>query len=272
VVAVSLKKKAASGCGGSGSSGHGLAVDMVRVDGGSFLMGADRGERWETPAHRVRLAAFYMDRREVSNRDYAVFVSDTGHPPPNLDEAWAQAANWVDGAPPPGSLDLPAVLVDRSDAEAFCAWRGAHLPTTWEWEKGARGADGRAFPWGAQWVDGRANLAEGGEMDGHRSAAPVDAFPEDLSPWGVEQMAGNVGEWVASDFAEDLRAALGVGARPAREKHLLTEAGIAERRGGHWLQPLPLYARTTVRWRVDAAEKSTVTGFRCAASRSERHH
>lgn len=247
-----------------------VRIDMVRIPGGAFVMGTDDGEAWEGPTRRVVLPTFWIDRREVTNAEYWQFVRSTGHRRPHLEEAWAAAFAWTPAGPPPGKDDFPVTLVDRDDAAAFCEWRGAHLPTPWEWEKAYRGDDGRLYPWGDTWDASRANLRDGGEVDGVKTVAPVDAFPDDLSPHGVVGMAGNVAEWVAGDFAEALGLALDHRDRPVRQDQLPREAGIAERRGGHWLQPLPLYAAGHVRWRVDATERTTLTGFRCAASRRER--
>ncbi len=235
--------------------------DLIKIPAGKFVMGTDDGEAWEGPARTWFVPAFRIDRREVSNAEYARFVQATGHRAPALDEPWAKGASWTGTSPPAGTEGHPAVLVSRDDAAAYCAWRGARLPTTWEWEKAARGTDDAA------WTEppASANL-RGADVDGHKRAAPVDAAPEDVSPYGVEQMTGNVGEWVAGDFVEDLTPAADGRGRPSRIEDLsrAREAGIAERRGGHWLTALPMYAAPWVRWRVQAYELSTVTGFRCA--------
>lgn len=245
-------------------------VDMVRVPAGAFVLGHADGESWEGPPAKCNLPLFFIDRREVSNADYARFVAQTGHRVPDSDDEFASRDVWKGGRPPAGSEQRPVVLVARDDAEAYCAWRGAHLPTTWEWEKAARGPMGAAWPWGSEPDAARANLADRGKIDGHRRSAPVDGMPRDLSPYDVEQMAGNVAEWVAGDFAEELSLALDKRGRPKSPELLVREAGMGERRGGHWNQ-LDLYARGATRWRAPADERSPLAGFRCAASSSERH-
>ena len=112
------------------SASQGPPLDMVRIPGGFFQMGSNDAERWEGPMHRVHLPTFHMDRHEVSNADYALFVQATGHPHPRRDDAWAKAASWSGNRPPAGRERLPVVLVTRDDAEAYCRWRRGHLPTT----------------------------------------------------------------------------------------------------------------------------------------------
>lgn len=137
--------------------------EMRLVPYGSFNADEDR-----IP---VTLPVFYIDRTEVSNGNYARFTRERGK------------------AVPTAEADLPVVNVTYEDAKAFCEWAGKRLPMPVEWEKAARGMDGRTFPWGDTADASKANVAGQG-------LRPVESTPEGASPFGVLNMAGNVWEWV----------------------------------------------------------------------------
>lgn len=151
--------------------------DMVLVEEGPALLGKDR--------HSERVCSFYIDKTEVSNRAYATFCRETGHPKPaGFDDAQAE---------------LPVVNVSFYDAQAFARWAGKRLPTDIEWEKAARGTNGRMYPWGNDLRLKGANI----EGDG---PVPVSAYPESASPYGALNMLGNVAEWVDKPgFPSDAR-------------------------------------------------------------------
>lgn len=172
---------------------------MVRIPAGEFVMGTDEIDPentalklgvvkpWfedERPAHRVRLPTYFVDRFEVTNSQYKAFTDATGHPPP---------PSWIDGSPPSGKGSLPVVRVTFDEAQAHCHWGGKRLPTEEEWEKAARGTDGRIYPWGNTFEANRGNV--GGS---HSERMPVGSFPEGASPYGVEDLIGNVWEWTDS--------------------------------------------------------------------------
>ncbi len=174
-------------------------LDLVRIPGGDFLQGRDDKQgpkedlEWYTlqiPAHTVKnVAPFDIDRTEVTNAEYALFVCDTGHDLP---------ADWGDGAAPPaGREKWPVRNVSYKDAEAFAAWRSQRdhttyrLPTETEWEFAAKGQKKYRYPWGNEWADDRANLGTG-------APKPVGFYPKWTSPYGVLDMLGNVSEWTAS--------------------------------------------------------------------------
>ncbi len=160
--------------------------EMVLVPAGEFVFGDDSPES-PNPRQTVDLAAFYIDVSEVSNAAYQQFCDATGHAPPE---------------PPPWDrnyfkkLDYPVGNVSFEDAQAFAAWAGKRLPSEQEWEKAARGADARVYPWGNSLPLRQANVD--GASDGFGNTAPVDAFAEGASPYGALNMAGNVWEWTAS--------------------------------------------------------------------------
>ncbi len=122
---------------------------------------------------------FWMDRYEVTNAEYAEFVAQTGH----------RAAQFADD-PDFNGADLPVTGVDYDDAVAYCTWAGKRLPTEVEWEKAARGTDGRIYPWGND------DNLERAYLQG-KHPVPVTAYKQDVSPYGIYDMAGNVAEWVA---------------------------------------------------------------------------
>jgi iron(II)-dependent oxidoreductase len=158
--------------------------EMLLVPAGPFTMGSDEFAR-ERPVHVRDLPAFWIDRFPVTNEAFVRFVAATGHRAP---------VDWVEGAPRPGTLRHP-VMVTWADADAYASWAGKRLPTEAEWEKAARGTDGRRYPWGDTWDQTRARtweIAAAGER-----LEDVDARPQSASPYGCEQMVGLLEEWCA---------------------------------------------------------------------------
>lgn len=177
-----------------------LAVDRVAVAAGPFVQGSARGDEDERPPRSRVLPAFVIDRTEVTRTAYAACVG--AHRCKPLPD---------DLAGPPGSDGtLPATNVSWFDARDFCAFAGGRLPSEAEWEKAARGPDGREFPWGAEGVCERANW---GNFDGEGPCAgtnpgfpvAVGRYQDGASPYGALDMAGNVWEWVADRYDDDPR-------------------------------------------------------------------
>jgi formylglycine-generating enzyme required for sulfatase activity len=162
---------------------------MIEIPAGPFTMGSDTGEPDEAPAHEVDLSAFEIDRFEVTNADFAQFVEATGYQTDA--EKAGSSKNWRDDAE--GKDNHPVVRVSWNDAVAYCEWLGKRLPTEAEWEKAARGTEGWMYPWGDEWDPSKANVKE----TGLRGTAAVGSFGAGASPYGVEDMAGNVWEWTA---------------------------------------------------------------------------
>jgi formylglycine-generating enzyme required for sulfatase activity len=156
---------------------------MVLVPGGTFTMGSDRGDPWNGPSHSVRLSTYYIDQYEVTNRQFRTFLQETeyvGHPP----------GKWLTSEKVRSMPDnAPVVFVSHHDAEEYAMWALKRLPTEAQWEMAARSADGRRYPWGDQairWSRPRK----------FHQIEPVASFTEDVSPFGVFDMAGNAVEWV----------------------------------------------------------------------------
>ena len=171
---------------------------MVHIPAGEFVMGSDEVDKEalgkefglrkgrfyedESPKRKVFLEGFYMDRYEVTNRQYKEFVSAAGYHPPVV---------WENGNYPEGRGGHPVTDVTWYDANAYCVWAGKRLPTEEEWEKAARGPDGNIYPWGNEFDAKKANIESG-------DTAPVGSYKDDKSYYGVYDMAGNVMEWADS--------------------------------------------------------------------------
>lgn len=268
--------------GARGSDG----MPLVLVPAGAFVMGADAsaGSPDEAPRREVRLSAYRIDRHEVTNAMFARFVANTGHRTQaeavgyshgyvgaeyaRLDGAWWRDPDG-DGRLIGADADaFPVTAVSWRDADAYCRWADRRLPTEAEWEKAARGTDGRTWPWGWAPPDGsQANLAdrrtalvwrEQAIDDGHALTAPVGSHPAGASPWGAVDMAGNVWEWVADRYAADYGAwapRLDPPGPAVGEERVLRGGGYSDNASA---------IRSARRTKDDEAHSSADGGFRCA--------
>ena len=186
-----------------------------RLDEAAYGHSRTRDWKWyenEPARGPAETAAFAITRTLVTNRHYAAFVAATGHRAPDVDPGtWTgyrlvhpydrtRRHAWSDGRPPPGRENHPVVLVSHGDARAYAAWLSAATGRTWrlpeeaEWERAARGDDGRRFPWGDAWDPKRLNSHDQGPFD----TLPVGRFPDGASPRGLLDAAGQVFEWTAT--------------------------------------------------------------------------
>ena len=182
---------------------------LLLVPAGEFIMGTSDAdvERFkeifplrsssafddERPQRTVYVDAFYIDRTEITNAQYRRFLEETGY----------EARSFMD-SPPFDQPDYPALVGAWEDAAAYAGWAGKRLPTEAEWEKAARGVDGRIWPWGDVWDQSILSGNDGtGEQDGYVQMAPVGQFPRSASPYGALDMAGNVWEWTADWYDAD---------------------------------------------------------------------
>ena len=229
---------------------------MVYVPEGEAWIGDDEGDPNEGPRRRVAVHAFFIDRTEVTNEAYAVFVEETGRTSPGTGVDWATRWAWQGGKPRSGTEGDPVFLVTWDDADAFCQWADKRLPTELEWERAARGDDGRRWSWGDSWEspEARGNWFDGGEADGHTHVARADAYTAGASPFGALNMTGNVWEWVAEPYVE----------RPWEPDPQAHEAYRVVR-GGSWYTNNWYWMRASFRYFLPGDEVSTIYGFRCAA-------
>ncbi|MBI2357514.1 MAG: SUMF1/EgtB/PvdO family nonheme iron enzyme [Deltaproteobacteria bacterium] len=185
----------------SGSSVASTAT--VLIPAGPFTMGSDSGPADERPAHRVDLPAFSIDRTPVTNAQFAAFLNAVGPVGSRGERLFdiddpdarihARDGKWVADK---GFENHPVVEVSWAGARDYCAWVEKRLPTETEWEKAARGTDGRKYPWG----NGPPDKTRAQFNARYNQTVPVDSFPAGASPYGVLDMAGNGWEWVSSAF------------------------------------------------------------------------
>jgi formylglycine-generating enzyme required for sulfatase activity len=217
---------------------------MVYVPAGEFIMGSDEGDSKEQPVHTVYLDAFYIDKTEVTNAQYRECVEAGACDTPE-DTAYYDNADYA---------QHPVVFVSWNDADAYCRWAGKQLPTEAEWEKAARGTDGRLWPWGNEWHAERCNSAEGGKGN----TTPVGAYPEGASPYGALDMAGNVWEWVADWRGEDYYSQ-----SPDRNPRGPDSGHYRVLRGGSWSY-IAHFVRCANRGGAPPETRYNTFGFRCA--------
>src|SRR5215203_5683662 len=262
--------------------------DMALIPAGEFIMGTTEGSDGlpdEHPERRVYLSSFFIDRLEVTNGAYLLFVQATRHRAPA--NANPSVTLWERQAPLPGIENHPVVNVSWEDALTYCRWAGKRLPTEAEWEKAARGTDGRRYPWGndwdltkansasfwagrrvdfesgadweAFWIKGQgASLSKEKGIKGEVLTLPVGTFPQGASPYGVLDMAGNAAEWIADWFDPNYYRTAPLSDPPGPSR-----GAIKGMRGGSWLKPA-ISLRTSDRdWGVMDSRPSG-TGFRCA--------
>lgn len=245
---------------------------MVRIPAGTFLMGTgdeqvkyllmreDWANEWdsrnmfmaEQPEHTVNYSAFSIAQHAVTNIEYRPFIWSTGYKAPR---------HWTNFDIPKGIEEHPVVNVSWHDAIAYCKWlreqtgQSFRLPTEAEWERAARGTDGRLYPWGADFEAWRCNTAE----NNRRDTSPLNMYvPGGVSPDGVQDMAGNVYEWTAS-----VLKAYPYVADDGRESP--TADGKRVVRGGSWYYSRKL-ARCAARESLLPSYTSTGLGFRLACS------
>lgn len=231
-------------------------VPMVTVPAGEFLMGnpEGKGRADEWPQRSIYLDAFAIDQVEVTNERYMAFVTITGHRNPPNPYGTGPLVSVK------GIEQLPVVQTTWYDAKAYCAWAKKRLPTEAEWEKAARGTDGRLFPWGNEPPTvTRANFDR--EWEDEKTLYPVGTLPEGDSPYGVKDMAGNAREWVSDWYDADYYKHA-----PERNPQGPDKKGVVRSiRGGSWHSPLADIT-TSARGRGGFALQTHGTGFRCARS------
>jgi formylglycine-generating enzyme required for sulfatase activity len=216
---------------------------LVRVPAGEFLMGSPEatGQPDERPRRSVSVSSFLIDKTEVTWRQFRRFAEATGAELPRT--------------PVFGDPDgYPVSFVLWDEARAYCEWAGGRLPTEAEWEKAARGTDGRTYPWGDGWDPRRCNLISGGL----HQPEDVGSHPECVSPYGVLDQSGSMWEWCADWYAEDAYA------EGRSDDPRGPDSGrLRVKRGGAWMSQ-PNWVRTAYRGKGSPTSRNADHGFRCA--------
>ena len=290
--------------------------EMVLIPAGEFIMGSDKVDDKdlqqeygmvdplylnEHPRHKVYLDAYLIDKYEITNKEYKVFITEMQSATQAKGQTYPEPVEWVQSGynvsdeklqgfdveslrwvateyfkldrdttkmEKPELLDalfkiqrdrdsLPVTGVNWFDAQSYCRWAGKRLPTEAEWEKAARGSEGLEYPWGNSWDGSKANTGEQRSSD-DIAVAPVGSYPEDKSPYGVFDMAGNVSEWVQDWFqaypgSDYQNKAYG-------EIHKVVRGGGAGL--GHYA--LQAFFRGARRTHADPTQSGNDVGFRCA--------
>lgn len=232
--------------------------EMVFISGGVIIIGSNHSDTGSQPEHQVEVAEFYIDRWPVTNKEYKQFIDATGHHVPNYEVSWChtQGYNWNPQTRlyPAEKEHHPVVLVTWEDAMAYAAWAGKRLPTEAEWERVARGFQGRRYPWGHNFKEGCCNSKE----TGLGQTTPVGYFsPAGDTPEGVIDVIGNVWEWTNT-----LYRAYPYDANDGRESR--EALGFRVLRGASWVNDAHA-AHALTRLDADFLFYNNV-GFRCAAS------
>ncbi len=256
---------------------------MVSVPAGEFIMGSDDDDvdyalqlcntyygdcaresfEDEQPQHTVYLDAFYIDKTEVTNAQYRKCVEAGACDPPAESGSCTRDAYYGDSA----YDDYPVIYVSWHQAETYCAWAGARLPTEAEWEYAARGPEGRVFPWGNEFDGTRLNYCDANcefdwadetVDDGYADTAPVGSYPTGASWCGALDMAGNVWEWVADWYDSGYYSQ-----SPDRDPSGPDSGQSRVLRGGSW-DNVALDVRSAYRFGSPPDFRSSSVGFRCA--------
>jgi formylglycine-generating enzyme required for sulfatase activity len=229
-------------------------VAMRLVPAGKFTMGSNTDSDSNNPAHVVYLEAYYIDVYEITNAQYEKCVVAGSCEQPHFERTDFRPSYYGN----PEFADFPVIYVNWHMANTYCKWRGARLPTEAEWEKAARGTDGRMYPWGEGISCEQANY------DGDPSPAlfctgdtsKVGMFESGRSPYGMYDMAGNVFEWVSSlyqPYPYD----------PADGREDPKRGGTRVLRGGAWSEG-PDDQRVSYRSWIGPEHSESAIGFRCA--------
>jgi serine/threonine-protein kinase len=228
---------------------------MVLVPAGAFEMGSNNGDSDEMPVHTVTLDDYYIDQYEVTNALYKACVDAGVCDPPVNTSSFTRDSYFGNSQ----YDDYPVIRVSWYDAKAYCEWRGVRLPTEAEWEKAARGTDGRTYPWGEGIDCTKANY--GGCVD---DTTAVGSYPDGASPYGLFDMAGNVWEWVADWYDGNYYDAYPADSWPPNPAGP-SSGEYRVLRGGSWLNYGDLL-RVANRSGYDPSSRFNFIGFRCALS------
>lgn len=250
-------------------------MTLLAVPAGEFIMGSNDGQAYEQPVHKITLDAFWIDQTEITNAMFMKFVTETNHVTQaekvSISSVY-QGTEWkqvlgADWSHPLGSssdiseiMNHPVVHLSWFDAKAYCAWAGRRLPTEAEWEKAARGEDGRLYPWGNNSPNNQ--LLNYDQYRQYREGiTAVGSYPAGASPYGALDMAGNVAEWVADWYSANYYKS-----SPASNPLGPSSGSAKVLRGGAWVDDAT-FVMSAQRSSFDPNGTSNASGsFRCAMS------
>lgn len=240
---------------------EGMEVEkMAFIPAGEFLMGSSEGEKDEFPLHSVYLDAYYIDKYEVTNEEYCKFLdeesnrSEEGYLRLNIDDEDCRIEKRGGKYyPERGYEKHPVVEVTWFGARDYAQWAGKRLPTEAEWEKAARGKEGKKYPWGDSFEEKKANYSSSNTL-------PVGSYPSGVSPYGCYDMAGNVWEWCNDWYYERYYEN-----SPKKNPPGPEEGSELVLRGGSFYNPLTLMYCAN-RFKYSPEKSGSDVGFRCARS------
>ena len=250
-----------------------LEGDMIYIPAGSFVFGTNKkdtsGEAlslglpkpWyvdEGPEQNIFLKAFYIDRYEVTNHRYKVYIDDLNAVPPR---------HWENIKFPDRQGEFPVVNVTWYDAANFCQWAEKKLPSEKQWEKAARGEAGNEYPWGREFQPDYANLSK--KPGSKNPISPVGSYPRSATPLGVQDLVGNVWEWVRDDYSS-YRGSTYKSEDFSRELKVLrgqSAKGIGHFPGATYLSALKMFSRSSYRESSYPDRAELDVGFRCASEK-----
>ncbi|MEI7989762.1 MAG: SUMF1/EgtB/PvdO family nonheme iron enzyme, partial [Chloroflexota bacterium] len=251
-------------------------MEMIYIPAGEFLMGSADSDSdaysAEKPQHKVYLDGYWMDKTEVTNAMFAKYVEATGYKTDsektgsgttcNHDGCGiTNGADWQHPGGPGSNIDSkanhPVVQMNWNDAKGYCEWGGGRLPTEAEWEKGARGEDGRKYPWGNGSPDKSMLNFDMNLVD----TAAVGSYPSGASPYGLLDMSGNVAEWVNDWYGDNYYQSSPQKNPTGPDSGTVGVLGTFRvLRGGSWNDDFRLVRAA---FRVDPNFRGVINGFRC---------
>ena len=228
--------------------------EMALIPEGEFVMGSpdEEGKSNEHPRHNVYLDAFYIDKYEVSFKNFEDYLASNPKQYPTI-------TGWVDRKARPDMLNKPVFGFQWKRCKNYCEWKGKRLPTEAEWERSAKGVEGRNYPWGDEPPDDkRANFGNCCSIQKGSALSPVGSFEKGKSPEEVFDLGGNVAEWVYDWYDKKYyeKSPYKNPKGPAKGKHHVI-------RGGAW-NSLPVYLRSSSRYGDSDAKDYYGIGCRCA--------
>ena len=248
-----------------------LEGDVIYIPAGSFIFGTNKKDTsgnalsfglpkpWyvdEGPEQNIFLKAFYIDRYEVTNNRYKIYIDDLNAVPPR---------HWENNRFPDGQGEFPVVNVTWYDASNFCQWAEKKLPSEKQWEKAARGEKGNEYPWGREFQSNYANLS-----NSPRSKNPISSvgsYPRGATPLGVHDLVGNVWEWIRDNYSPYRGSTY---QSKSFSQNLKVLRGQSAESIGHfpeatYLSALKMFSRSTYRESSYPDRAELDVGFRCAS-------